>query len=107
MPNTRFFLVFLMALAAFPVFSQTEKPNPGNHFTVERISPELFIVQPEGQYFADFGKDAFGTLELSYQVKKECTLEIRRGEKLLDGRIDRTPGGTIRYQEVKMKPMRT
>lgn len=74
-----------------------------NYFIIEKISPESFVRQPDGSYFADFGKDAFGTLELDYTVNKEYALEIRLGEKLLEGRIDQNPGGTIRYQEVKQK----
>ncbi len=57
---------------------------------------------PDGTFFADFGKAAFGTLELNYKTEKTETLTIRLGEKLLDGKIDRNPGGTIRFSEVKL-----
>jgi len=73
-----------------------------NFFEIEHIAPKRFIVIDNTNYFIDFGKDAFGTLELNYNASKAETLNIRLGEKLLDGRIDRDPGGSIRYQEVKL-----
>jgi alpha-L-rhamnosidase len=80
-----------------------EKLTSHNWFQVERIKPVQFKKNNNGSYFADFGKDAFGTLELIYSAKKAETLTIRLGEKLLDGKIDRNPGGTIRYSEVKLQ----
>ncbi len=73
-----------------------------NYFQVERIKPIDFKKNNNGSYFADFGKDAFATLEIDYQAKKAETLIIRLGEKLLDGKIDQKPGGTIRYAEVEL-----
>jgi arylsulfatase A-like enzyme len=77
--------------------------STANSFEVERISPVSFESTGKGSYFIDFGKDAFGTLELEYNSKTEETLTVRLGEKLLDGKIDRKPGGSIRYSEVKVK----
>jgi hypothetical protein len=74
-----------------------------NIFQMERISPVSMIKTAEGSNFADFGKDAFGTLELNYKTNKAETLLISLGEKLLDGKIDTKPGGTIRYSEVKLQ----
>jgi len=80
-----------------------EKLTSHNWFQVEKIKPVHFKKNDDGSYFADFGKDAFGTLEMIYSAKKTETLTIRLGEKLLDGKIDRNPGGTIRYSEVKLQ----
>ncbi len=74
-----------------------------NIFQMERIAPVSLVKNPDGSYFADFGKDAFGTLELNYKTNKTETLLICLGEKLLDGRIDSKPGGTIRFSEVKLQ----
>ncbi len=87
----------------FKTGSFTKAISTGNYFQTERIVPETFVKIKGGSYLADFGKDAFASLELSYHAKKEHTLTIRLGEKLKDGRIDRNPGGTIRYQEVKLE----
>lgn len=48
--------------------------------------------------FIDFGKAAFGTIRLSLLGKTESdTVTIHLGEAQKDGRINRSPGGTIRY----------
>jgi len=54
----------------------------------------------EDIHFIDFGKAAFGQLRITISSKKADTVRVRLGEKIDDqGRIDRKPGGTIRYQE--------
>ena len=80
-----------------------EKMTTPNWFQVERIQPEKFVKKPDGSYFIDFGKAAFGTLEINYSTQKPKTLTIHLGEKLLNGKIDREPGGTIRYQKVQLE----
>ena len=79
------------------------KPTSANSFQKELIEPITFKTNDDGSYFADFGKDAFGTLNLEYTSKKNENLTIRLGEKLKDGKIDRKPGGNIRFQEVELK----
>jgi hypothetical protein len=80
-----------------------EKLTSHNWFQIEKIKPAAFNKNDDGSYFIDFGKAAFGTLQLNYSAEKAETLTIRLGEKLLDGRIDRNPGGTIRYSELKLE----
>lgn len=80
-----------------------DKLTSHNWFQIEKIQPERFVKNQDGSYFLDFGKAAFGTVELNYSAKESETLTIRLGEKLLDGKIDREPGGTIRYQEVQLQ----
>ena len=80
----------------------TGMASTGNWFEEELIAPVSVQSTGRGSYFVDFGKAAFGTLRLQYRAPKSDTLVIRLGEKLADGRIDPEPGGTIRYQEVKM-----
>ncbi len=74
-----------------------------NFFQIERKAPLNVEETGNGAYFIDYGKHVFGTLEINYSPKKAETLTVRLGEKLLDGKIDRNPGGTIRYQEVKLQ----
>jgi alpha-L-rhamnosidase len=74
----------------------------GNSFQIERINPKSIIKSGTGSYFIDFGKDAFGTIDLNYSSPKPDTLIIRLGEKLIDTKIDRKPGGTIRFEEIKL-----
>jgi alpha-L-rhamnosidase len=73
-----------------------------NWFHRDKIEPVAVKKNSDGSYFFDFGKAAFGTLLLNYNPSRAENLTIRLGEKLLDGKIDRKPGGTIRYQEVKL-----
>jgi len=55
----------------------------------------------ENYYFVDFGKDAFGTLVLNLKQNQNDTIIIHLGEKLSEAnKIDRRPGGTIRYQKI-------
>ncbi len=79
-----------------------EKLTSHNWFQIEKIKPVIFEKKVDGSYFVDFGKDAFGTLQVKYSAKKSETLKIRLGEKLQDGKIDREPGGTIRFTELKL-----
>ncbi|MDA3823023.1 MAG: family 78 glycoside hydrolase catalytic domain [Bacteroidales bacterium] len=69
----------------------------------ERLRPQIFYKNADGSYFADFGRDAFGALELELHVTKKKNITVRFGEKLLDGKIDQNPGGTIRYLAVELK----
>ena len=80
----------------------TGNVSTGNSFHIERINPLKIEKTGTESYFVDFGKDAFGTLELDYNSPKADTLVVRLGEKLLGKAIDRNPGGTIRYSEVKL-----
>ena len=80
---------------------------PPASFEVERKTPQTFRKQANGTYFADFGKDAFATLELTYRTgalaaPSADTLLVRLGEQLDGEHINRKPSGHIRYQEVKL-----
>lgn len=46
---------------------------------------------------ADFGKAAYGQLRLTISSKQDDTLTIHVGEACKDGKVDRKPGGSIRY----------
>lgn len=82
---------------------QENRITTPNWFQIERIQPKRVVKNQDGSYFIDFGKAAFGTVEINYSAQKSETLTIRLGEKLLDGKIDRKPGGTIRYQEIQLQ----
>jgi hypothetical protein len=103
MYQSKFIGLFLPALTglAFSGYSANQD-NSKKVFSIERIAPAAFVHTADGNYFADFGKDAFGTLELNYKTIENDTLIICLGEKLLNGKIDRNPGGTIRSAVVKL-----
>lgn len=79
-----------------------EKLTSHNFFQIERIQPLASKRLSDGTFFIDFGKAAFATLKIRCKAQKRDTLTIRMGEKLLEGRIDQKPGGTIRYQEIQL-----
>lgn len=62
---------------------------------VKRLSSELSFI--------DFGKDAFAQLALKLTSKNGGdTVLVSFGEALKAGRLDANPGGSIRYQKVKL-----
>lgn len=83
--------------------------STANFNQIDRIKPKSLVKTSANSYFIDFGKDAFANLELNYTPKKADSLTIRIGEQLENGRINRKPTGSIRYQEVKLgvKPNQT
>jgi len=74
-----------------------------NKFLSSLKQPSKITRLNEGHYFIDFGKDAFGKLILNIIPDITETLIIHLGEKLsAENQIDRNPGGTIRYYQVKL-----
>jgi len=73
----------------------------GNRFVETIIKPEKFIKTGEKSYFIDFGKDAFGKLELEINPSSKDTIIVHLGEKIGGpDRIDTKPEGTIRYHRI-------
>jgi len=67
------------------------------------ISPVTIKSLSNSSWFIDFGKAAFGTIRLTLLGKAASdTVLIHLGEALKEGRINRTPGGTIRYSIHKL-----
>lgn len=90
------------AVQEFKTGSFSGTISTGNAFQIERIRPQSILKTAPNNYLVDFGKDAFGTLELNYSSSKPDTIIVRLGEKLIGKSIDRKPGGTIRYSEMKL-----
>jgi len=59
----------------------------------------------EKQTFIDFGKAAFGRLRITLSSPKADTIVIHLGEHAKDGRVNRKPGGTIRYAAYQLPLM--
>lgn len=74
-----------------------------NKFQSPLISPVKFSKISEGHYFADFGKDAFGTVIININSSDDGTVVVNLGEKLSGTeRIDSSPGGSVRYTKVAL-----
>ena len=94
----------ILALNHLSSFSQNViSNNQDSKFQSNLISPSSVKEIGPNHYFIDFGKDAFGTLILNFKPTKPDTIIVHMGEKCADGSaVDRNPGGTIRYQKVKV-----
>ncbi|MEM6377062.1 MAG: alpha-L-rhamnosidase C-terminal domain-containing protein [Bacteroidota bacterium] len=88
---------------AFQTGVFSTESTTSNFTQIEKIKPVATKKLDHGSYFIDFGKAAFASLEINYQPRRKEILTIRVGEKLLDGKIDQKPGGTIRFQEIKVE----
>jgi alpha-L-rhamnosidase len=73
-----------------------------------REAPVAVEKRGEGRWFIDFGKAAFGTVEVALPgVKPGTRLVLHLGEALSGpATVDRKPGGTVRYQrhEIALSP---
>ena len=87
---------FLALLCSATLFAQTPHYQRGLVRVEDHASR---IVQVDGKTtLHDFGKALFGKLAVgTATLSPGDTLIVRLGEKMLEGRIDRQPGGNIRY----------
>jgi hypothetical protein len=72
---------------------------------VEKIPPVKAMMMSSGKpniLFADFGKDAYGNLEIRFSdFTPQGPVTIRLGERLdAKGAIDRNPPGSVNYREI-------
>ena len=88
-------------IKSFKTGSTGSYATTGNKFIATLSRPGKLIKTGEDRFFADFGKDAFGTLIIEITPVSHDTLIIHFGEKAKGmNEIDTNPGGTIRYQKV-------
>lgn len=69
------------------------------------IPPSTSCITEDGSLFVDFGKAAFGTLIIPIpKDSSRNSIVVHLGENLSpDGRIDRSPPGSIRYIRIEQK----
>lgn len=66
--------------------------------------PQEVVEKKKGHYFIDFGKAAFGTIELDLKAEKKRTVEVHFGETLAhEHSIHRDPPGTIRHRRARIQ----
>lgn len=67
------------------------------------VPPELIESLSDTHTFVDFGKARFGQLRVKlFGESKSDTVTLHLGEAVKDGRINRNPGGNIRYEALKV-----
>jgi len=60
----------------------------------------------DGTWFIDYGKDAFGQLRVNLTADKpDMKVTLHLGERIRNGRLDRTPPGTCRYRRIELPLM--
>jgi hypothetical protein len=82
----------------------------GSRFTTPRydvvqtpVSPRLIRQLVSGSVLVDFARDAFAGLDLTFEAPNPFTVHVHMGEAAEpDGRVCRTPPGTVRYHTVEM-----
>ena len=84
------FLPSAMCLAEHPASLVEQRP-------VEISSPASNVI------LIDFGRVAFGNLELTPPADATGTITVHFGEKSKAGRVDRKPPGTVRYKNTTAK----
>ncbi|WDI41048.1 family 78 glycoside hydrolase catalytic domain [Bremerella sp. P1] len=65
--------------------------------TITEQPPSSVTKLRDGTILVDFGKVAFGNIAMRVPQNGRGVCKIHFGEKLVDGRIDRKPPGTVRY----------
>ncbi len=77
------------ALAA-PVHLVDEAP-----ISIQRVSPDVILV--------DFGRVAFGNIQLTPPADTDHPVTVHFGEDFKDGRINRQPPGTVRHAQTRIQ----
>ncbi len=83
-----------------PAVDSIDRPAVGAIELVRQPAKSTKVLD-SGAIQIDFGKVAFGNIELTSPADFEGEVVVRFGEKLLDGAIDREPPGSVRYAEVR------
>ncbi|MCF7731466.1 MAG: hypothetical protein K9N23_07255 [Akkermansiaceae bacterium] len=70
------------------------------------VAPAKITRKGDGHYLIDFGRVAFGYLVLNINTPTAGALEVQLAERGTPDGVNRNPGGTVRYVEVKqaLKP---
>lgn len=100
----KYLIVFLLHIILYSCNNKSDEIFKINQiFQYTLLKPTLIKKVAEQHYFIDFNKDAFGTLVLNLTPTENDTIIIHLGEKLSTPfKIDRNPGGTIRYCNVTL-----
>ncbi len=88
-------LVMAAALGAYS--------TPRSPVSQTPVPPAKLVTVAPGHYFVDFGRDAFGWLELTLTAAAAgAIVEIHLGEKAASDKVDTKPGGSIRYAKTQV-----
>lgn len=95
----RFFktLVCILPTSVLPIAPLSAAP-----VELTEQKPESISKLPDGTWLVDFGKVAFGNLELQPTKDSDGKVVIHFGEAFQKDRINRKPPGTVRYNKTEV-----
>ena len=101
--NFVFTLLGIPALIAASFASLTAPGLESAKLEVAPVAPAHFEKRGD-IYFADFGKDVYGNLQITFDTDVPATnLTVRLGEKLDGaGSIDRKPPGSVNFRQITL-----
>lgn len=67
------------------------------------VAPVKVTALAPDHVFVDFGRDAFGWLELELDAKTAATVTVRLGERATGTSVDLAPGGSIRAATAQLQ----
>lgn len=95
-------MIFLLSAITI----QAQKSVNPSQLETTLYSPKEIIKIGEGHYFIDFGKAFFGTVVIESAMAQNDSIVFHIGEKKTDNNlVDKKPGGTIRYQKIKLESL--
>ena len=102
MKNYYFLMIFLLTT----ITSQAQRSVNPSQLETTPYSPQEIVKIGEGHYFIAFEKAFFGTVVIESTQAQNDSIIFHIGEKKTDiNSVDRNPGGTIRYQKVKLEAL--
>lgn len=106
--NQAQFLCLALGTLACSVFAQAAAPaQRGEARPALQVTPvaPLRWEKRGALLFADFGKAAWGNLQITFEQAPAANVVVRLGEKLgADGAIDRKPPGSVNFREIILTP---
>jgi len=99
-----------ISAAAVPATDAQTYTGQTKSLVREFIKPVRVIRRIDGVYFVDFGRAAFGQLQLEVPAPANNEagrrIVVRLGEKLADAdHLDQAPGGSVRFRETTVTTM--
>lgn len=79
-------------------------PNGDDELHIVKTAqrPGSLVRTDSGTLMADFGRDAYGQIELTLTGGKGDTVTVHLGECVAGGHVSRTPGGSRRYEAIRI-----
>lgn len=97
------FLIFFLLMN---IVIQAQNSVEPSQLETTLYSPKKIIKIGEEHYFVDFGKAFFGTVIIESKKVQNDSVIFHVGEKKTDTNlVDKNPGGTIRYQKIKLESL--